>query len=281
MTDKPENGTKRAPPPRPAVKRRVVIPSSIFVGEDARLATFRLGLIARYLSIFRVEEVLVFGKENSFVVDVLRYAETPQYLRKKLIPLKGTLKYCGVIPPLQSPHHPPSIKGRGYTCEYREGVVLKALKDAVLVDVGIGRPVLAKGHAKPRERVTVMMHEEPRLVERSEVPYYWGYKLSAVSSLLEAIAACRDFVKIATSRLGSPVKDLTGKLIEEARRKGKVAIFFGERERGLMDIASDEGFDPIASFDYIVNLVPYQGTFTIRTEEAIPIALAILDFLLD
>lgn len=103
-----ESERHRKPPPRPTIKRCVVIPASIFVGEDRRLATLRLGLLARYLAIFRVEEVVIFGKDDTLVAEVLRYAETPPYLRRRTIPLHPLLRYAGVVPPLQSPHHPSS-----------------------------------------------------------------------------------------------------------------------------------------------------------------------------
>lgn len=277
---KREEERVRSPPLKPAIKRRVVIPASIFVGEEQRLATFRLGLIARYLTIFRVEEVLVFGEGDELVMDVLRYAETPQYLRRKLIPLKSALKFCGVIPPLQSPHHPSSAKGRGFLCDYREGIVLKAFSGSVLVDIGLKEPVLAEGSAKPRERVTVMLSGRPKLIDRKMVPVYWGYEVFSAPDLRSAVELSKDYLKVATSRLGDPVGSIAERLAEDAKRCRKVAVFFGERERGLLDIALEEGFDPSSAFDYIVNLVPQQGVFTIRTEEAIPIALAILDFLL-
>jgi len=257
----------------------VVIPASIYVGEDPRLATLRLGLIARYLAMFRVEEVLVYGRDADFVVDVLRYAETPQYLRRRLIPLKPTLRFCGVIPPLQAPHHPPSPAGRGFVCSYREGVVLKVLKGRAVVDVGLREPVLAEGLAGPLERVTVELGERPRIVNRAAVPYYWGYEVRTEPNLRSAVVASSDHLRIATSRLGTPIRKVARELAREAERRGKVAVFFGERERGVLDIAYEEGLDPREAFDYVVNLVPRQGTFTIRTEEAIPIALAILDFL--
>ncbi|RLF05056.1 MAG: hypothetical protein DRK00_05385, partial [Thermoprotei archaeon] len=158
---------RRLPPP-PSIRRRVVIPSTIFLGEDARLSTLRLGLLARYLAIFRVEEVLVFGegRERDFVVDVLRYAETPQYLRRRLVPLKPTLRYAGVIPPLQAPHHPAAPGGRGFTPEFREGVVLSVAGEWLLVDAGLGEPLRVRGRARVGDRVTLRLGGEVRIVDR-------------------------------------------------------------------------------------------------------------------
>lgn len=261
----------------------MVIPSTIFLGEDARLSTLRLGLLARYLAIFRVEEVLVFGegRERDFVVDVLRYAETPQYLRRRIVPLKPTLRYAGVIPPLQAPHHPASPGGRGFTPEFRDGVVLGVAGEWLLVDAGLGEPLRVRGRARVGDRVTLRLSRGVEVVDRSVVPYYWGYEVRAVASLRDAVEACRGFLRVATSRKGEPIRRVAGRLVREARERGAIALFFGERERGLFELAEDEGLDVHECFDYIVNLVPQQGTYTIRTEEAVPIALSIIDLLLD
>lgn len=275
-----ESERRRRPPPRPAVRRCVVIPASIFVGEDRKLATLRLGLLARYLSIFRVEEVVVFGRDNGLVVEVLKYAETPQYLRRRLIRLNPALRYAGVIPPLQSPHHPPSARGRGFVCEYREGVVLSCAGGYSLVDVGLREPIKAEGVGKVGQRVTVLLGDRPRIVDKSTVPYYWGYSVSVVPNLRSALERCRGYLKIATSRLGRPIREVADEVAAAARERGRVALFFGEREKGLFDLAAEEGLDVNSEFDYVVNIVPLQGSFTIRTEEAVPIALALLDFLL-
>jgi predicted SPOUT superfamily RNA methylase MTH1 len=275
-----EGDRARAPPPRPVVKRCVAIPASIFVGEDRRLATLRLGLLARYISIFRVEEVVVFGKGDELVVEVLRYAETPPYLRRRLIPLRPALRYAGVVPPLQSPHHPPSPRGRGFSCEYREGVVLSSAGSYSLVDVGLREPVVAEGVGRVGERVTVRLGDRPRIVSRSEVPYYWGYRVVHVPDLRGALKLCERYLKVGTSRLGLPLKEVAGELASKARERGCVALFFGEREKGLFDLAAEEGLNAAEEFDYIVNIAPRQGSFTIRTEEAVPIALALLDFIL-
>ncbi|MDW8003721.1 MAG: RNA methyltransferase [Thermofilaceae archaeon] len=276
-----ETDRSRKPPPRSVVKRRVVIPSNLFVGEDKKLATFRLGLLARFISIFRVEEVVVYGPPNSLVVGVLKYAETPQYLRRKLIPLFPSLKHVGIIPPLQSPHHPASLKGKGFLCEYREGIVIGKTTDSVLVDVGFKEPIQVVSIAKVGERVTVKLTDPPQIVGKRDVPYYWGFSLRVVPNLRSALKVCKKYLKVATSRLGEPIRNVANSLVSDSYKFGRIAIFFGEREKGLLDLALEEGLDPYKVFDYIVNLVPYQGSFTIRTEEAVPLALAILEYLID
>lgn len=48
-----------------------------------------------------------------------QYAETPQYLRKKLFPMHPTLRLAGLLNPLDAPHH----MRVDDDCSYREGVV--------------------------------------------------------------------------------------------------------------------------------------------------------------
>lgn len=269
----------RNPPPRPRIKRRVVIPSTIFLGEDERLSTFRIGLIARYLAIFRVEEVLVFGPPT-LVSKVLRYAETPQYLRRRAIPMNFSLRFVGVIPPLQSPNHPSSFSGKGFTCEFREGIVLSTAGEWLYVDIGFSEPVKVLGKAKVGERVTVILTNPMRIVDKCSVPCYWGYTVLNTANLNVAVEMCKDYVKIATSRLGEPVGDVASKLVVDASTKRGVAVFFGTRDKGLFELATEEGLKVDECFDYIVNLVPRQGVFTIRTEEALPVTLAVLDYII-
>ena len=273
----------RVPPRRSRVKRIVVMPSSIFLGEDRRLSTFRLGLLARYFAMFRVEEVLVFrdGGDLRFVVDVLRYAEVPQYLRRRLVPLKRTLRYVGVIPPLQAPHHPPPPGGRGFESEFRDGVVLGAAGEWLMVDAGLREPLRVRGRARTGSRVTLRVRGEVELVDKSRVPYYWGYRVRVAESLGDALDACSSCLRVATSRRGVDVRLLANRLVEEAEFKGAVALFFGTRDRGLYEIAGEEGLEVNEVFDMVLNFVPGQGVYTVRTEEAIPVALSILNFLLE
>lgn len=49
-----------------------------------------------------------------------QYAETPQYLRKKLFPMHPSLRLAGLLNPLDSPHH----MREDDDCPFREGVVV-------------------------------------------------------------------------------------------------------------------------------------------------------------
>jgi predicted SPOUT superfamily RNA methylase MTH1 len=75
-------------------------------------ATLAAGLVARAAAVFRVDELVVYDdgycspEAVPFVASILRYLETPQYLRKHLVPTSSNLKRVGLLPPLDAPHHP-------------------------------------------------------------------------------------------------------------------------------------------------------------------------------
>ena len=88
----------------------IAIPSNIL--EDCQSLsdkTNKIGLIARAISIFKVTKIHVYKNkgrsDNEFILLLLRYLVTPQYLRKNLFPIKKELKLAGTLPPLRIPSH--------------------------------------------------------------------------------------------------------------------------------------------------------------------------------
>ena len=110
--------------------------------QSAELRTYLAGQIARALSIFCVDEVIIFDDEhNKIVIDdhddgaqhnvdssgclqlarILQYLECPQYLRKHFFPIHRDLQYAGVLNPTDMPHH---LRANEVS-EFREGIVLE------------------------------------------------------------------------------------------------------------------------------------------------------------
>jgi len=230
-----------------------------------------------------VEEVIIYldrgDREGAvYLKDLLEYADTPQYLRKRLIPVKASLKYAGVLPPLRGPHHP-TLDGRCFTPHYREGVVVKRVGDKAWVDVGLEKLIVVRTSAKPGQRVTVRMAEKPRVVPKSEVPYYWGYSVTITGGLREAVRISGADVKIATSRLGQDVRTVLRALKETLGASRRLLVAFGAHDRGLREIAEEEGVRLDELFDHVINFIPHQGSFTVRSEEALWVTLSILNTL--
>ncbi|MHC1579980.1 MAG: putative RNA uridine N3 methyltransferase, partial [Candidatus Alkanophagales archaeon] len=214
-----------------------------------------------------------------------RYAETPQYLRKRLFGLEPELRFAGVIPPLRTRHHPTASRKEDLEeGEFREGVVVRrdVRRGVAFVDIGVEEPaVLRLGGGVVRGRVTVqVVSKEPlevRLASRDEIPFHWGYAVRRGGSLGETLRRMmkKDRRIVFTSRLG--VFDV--ELMRKIFRGGDVAFVFGSPSRGLKEILGDEGLTYEDFGGHVVNTVPGQGTATVRTEEAIFCTLAVYNVL--
>jgi len=248
-------------------KLSVAIPSSALINEnDEKIKTYKLGIIARALAIFRVEEVIIYHDplldETDFIREVLEYLETPQYLRKQLIPLTSKLKFVGVIPPLAIPSHKSKHLKIG---ELREGVVKKVAPDGTRwVDIGVDALAPLKCEEPKGARVTVrVVSKTPLLVEKAKPEEYWGYRVRE--------AELEDVLKeegvIVTSRKGRVPKP-------EEVRKG--TFVFGNPKEGVFEIMRRLGIEMKVE---AWNTIPMQGVRTVRLEEAILCTLAIVNFL--
>ena len=277
-------------------KKRLVIAIPASVISDTphlREKTAKVGLIGRAAAIFRVDEIVVY-RDNpkaaqtadlDLIVTLLSYMETPQYLRKRLFKIEPRLQYAGILPPLRTPHHPVNRRAKDLRVgEYVEGLVLSVVKEGLLMDVGVESPALLrdKQHAIGK-RLTVQVVRagdgvEVQAANRGDVPDYWGYVVTVErGSLRNAVEGVKADLTVGTSRKGSELADVAGKLAGEWRAAKSILVVFGAPSRGLHEIARDEGWQLSKFVNFVVNTIPCQGTETVRTEEAILASLAILN----
>jgi predicted SPOUT superfamily RNA methylase MTH1 len=186
-----------------------------------------VGSIARALSIFCVDEVVVFSDGNTqpaknhnaygqpqdtgktdpdhFLAHLLDYLETPPHLRKVLFPMHPNLQKTGILPSLDLPHH---LKPDEW-CPYREGVTLPgADENGTFVETGLRIPVTVEAQIPENARVTVKFApgaEEAATnanVEeikadavgpdepREEGGYYWGFNVRRAGCLSDVFTEC-------------------------------------------------------------------------------------------
>lgn len=275
----------------------ILVPSSLTAdASDLRQKTLKVGQIGRTLAIFRANEVLVYKDddpgvrdqeaESKLIATILRYMDTPQYLRKQLFPKMDELRYAGLLPPLRTPHHPLKNE-RKAEGDYREAVVLEAGVEGSLLEFGLREKGFTDKKLDPGKRLTVRLgkriNDDRRIVSpinRKEIDEYWGFKVIQVESLKKALSGPSgpkaDYV-IGTSRLGQNFYEAV-KGIEINDLNG-VAVAFGGPYAGLHEICERQGTDPSELFDVLVNTIPRQGTETVRTGEALIATLALLNAL--
>lgn len=274
----------------------IAIPDSILRdASDLRAKTVKVGELARAAAVHRVTELIIYrdptekvpSSEKTLLLTLLRYIETPQYLRKVLFPMQKELRYAGLLPPLATPHHPTTSQlahFRDY--EIREGVIVKKLDYHAHIDVGAEVPIrlLDAERLHPGERVTVIVDKETqtaRLMTRADATEYWGFLIvslgNSIGSYLNHLPPQPGELRIATSRTGTSIIDLHSTLIPCLSRATKILVAFGSPKRGLPEMLTQEGIKLSDVFDFCLNMLPWgQGTRTVRVKEAIHISLSLL-----
>ncbi|PPJ57454.1 hypothetical protein CBER1_04393 [Cercospora berteroae] len=237
-----------------------------------------------------------FADPNFFLYHVLSYLETPPNLRKALFPMHPDLRTAGALPSLDMPHH---LRSEEW-CDYREGITLqpgKGKNPQTLVDCGLTQRVVIPAAIEPHARVTVKLGETSadgytisgRAVApetpREEAGYYWGYSVRLASSLSAIFTECPFDggydLSIGTSERGKPLKSILDKqspAYVEPTWKHLIVVFGGVSglEAALKadhELQSAGVRQAEEVFDSWINLVPNQGSRTIRTEEAVWVGL--------
>ncbi len=272
-------------------KLSIAIPSSI-VSELSHLRdkTSVIGQIARIAAIHRVEDIYVYRDspdESRLLRLILSYIETPQYLRKNLFRMMEELRYVGVLPPLRTPHHPLERSSSKLDIgEFREGVVISEDEGEYLVEIGVQTPVRVTGRGPSvGGRTTVRLTSvQPmllgRFAKRRDVNSYWGFGVHIVGGGLGKLASRGDFdLTLATSNLGPPFRDLEPEFGARLADAKSALIAFSSPREGLQEILSRERLEVSKVFDFMANVIPDQGSVTVRTEEALSAALALIGML--
>jgi predicted SPOUT superfamily RNA methylase MTH1 len=268
-------------------ERAILIPSSLTMeSRDLRVNTLKVGLIARAAAVFRMNRIVIYRdlehNDSRFISMVLGYMDTPQYLRRMLIPRREELRHVGMLPPLRTAHHPTESRSESLKIgEFRVGAVVESVGSdgGVWVEIGIDRPIPLQtvGRFPVGQRLNVRIYSQNPLaaepVDQCEIPHYWGYKTEIAESLEGFLSSRKDALVILTSRKG---KAATPEILSELGRQGQnsdLAVVFGSPARGVDAFLSKEA---MGRYD-MINTIPQQGTETVRVEEAVFATLAVLN----
>lgn len=292
-----------SPPVKGRSNLTLLIPSSLTSEtRDGRIKTYKVGQIARAAAVFRVDSIIIYRDpqfdDSRFISLVLRYAETPQYLRKHLFPLQEELKHAGVLMPLRTPHHPTELRSSDLSeGEFRVGVVVSGPRkksekkvgsdNSVWVDIGIDSPVrldASPNEVSTGERVNVRIFSrrpiQAKLVQMDEIPLYWGYRTTVENSLSGALKklSVQDALILVATRQGQVLDTTTLPCICALMdQKAKTAVVFGSPRQSVESIIAGEG-SQLSDFQCkTLNTVPSQGTATVRAEEAVWATLSLLN----
>ncbi len=268
------------------MKISIAIPDSSIKDEPTQLSkSMKISLIARACAIFQVQTIYIYHESSGSMQDrsllrtILKYLETPQYLRRELFQKISELKFAGSLSPLKIPHHSYTSDSRKIKAgDIREGMIV-FVKGRKYVDVGLEQLVPYFGEYKEERRITVQFKTGfPELsvkqISRNETRQYWGYEVKE-SANLRTLLTNWDSDVILTSKKGKIIHKMQ-KYFDEISNTN-LLIVFGSPERGLHEILGKA----ITSIprSQILNFFPEQATETVRLEEAILGTLAIVNVL--
>ena len=164
-----------------------------------------------------------------------------------------------------------------------------------LIDVGFPTPVRVSTPVPLNNRVTIhfvdpMDEDSAATTVQPSAPrekdgYYWGYSLRAASSISSVLTECPFDggydITVGTSERGIPISEIQPPNSEQkgVPRFRHLLVAFGGLAGLEAAVAADKdlverGIEAKELFDFWVNVCPRQGSRTIRTEEAIWVALA-------
>jgi methyltransferase len=262
----------------------IAIPDSSLKDETTKLDKSRkASAIARSCAIFGVKTIFIYSEKGGsdpdrfLLATILKYLETPQYLRRTLFPKIDDLKYAGIMHPLQIPHHslsanPDDLK----TGDIREAAVVH-YKGKKFVDIGIRQLIPYYGKEREKKRITVQIKSTSPIsvkeISEPQVTAYWGYKVKERPNITNVIEEWDGNI-ILTSRKG---KEITPSQLHEYIASNKqLLLVFGAPDRGLYDILGKK-INQIQNAK-VFNFFPDQKTETVRLEEAMLGIMAILNF---
>lgn len=276
-------------PKRPQLVTLAIPASFTIDAQHLREKTSKLGQLARSAAIFRINRIVLYDDfirtapgEVDFAINILRYMNTPQYLRKRLYKLSPDLKFVGILPPMRTPNHPLESQSRLLKAgDFREGVVIETSREFCRVDIGVEKPAQLRSYLKPNTRLTVRIttvHPDLEVVAiDGSIGTYWGFEaLKLGHGLSKELRKTEYDLTIATSRFGSAINAVSENLRSKWQGATKALLAFGPSTMGLQQIMSREGVDLEKEFTFVINTVKDQGTDTVRTEEAVTISLSVL-----
>jgi predicted SPOUT superfamily RNA methylase MTH1 len=268
---------------------KVAIPdTSLTDSTNLRKKTAKAGRIARAMAVFRVEEVFVYKtgfvppskmRDADLLVKILRYLDTPQYLRRRVFPKSPSLQYAGTLPPLRTRSHPlqSSISDLSEG-SVRWGVQVRPNQ----IDIGFEKLIDYPDTVSERDPTLFrVVSVSPKIVlepiERSDVKEYWGYEATRVGGLIDLLKQSDDMTRIGFSRKAPSFKNLEKDLSSTIASTKSVLAIFGGPERGIIELCMNEKEDIKHHIDFWVNTIEGQGTETVRLEEALIVSLGLLN----
>lgn len=261
----------------------IAIPDSSLSDESTKMdKTRKISQLARTAAIFKINTVFIYQdgdnkEDRNLLVTILKYLDTPQFLRKRLFPRMNELKFAGVLHPLKIPSHiTPSNAKKIKQGDVRDGIIV-SVKGKKFIDVGINQLIPFFEKEKVGKRITVKFKSgypnfAVKRIAKEESPIYWGFKTKERSNLFGMLNEWNGPI-IITSRKGKIAA--REQLTKHLKSNTDVLVVFGSPEKGVHEIIGNK-LNKVQN-SKILNFFPNQATETVRLEEALLGTLSIIN----
>jgi predicted SPOUT superfamily RNA methylase MTH1 len=261
----------------------IAIPDSSLSDEALKVdKTRKISEIARACAIFKVNTIYIYQdgsnkEDRNLMLLILKYLDTPQFLRKRLFPKMNDLKFAGVLHPLKIPSHiTPADAKKIKKGDVREGITV-SFKGRKFVDVGINQLVPYYGHENIGKRTTIQFKSgypnfEVKPISKDEAPSYWGFTIKERANLFSLISEWKGSTIVTSKKGKTATKEQIAKYTSSPN---PVLMVFGSPEKGVHEIIGGKMSNLQNS--KTLNFFPNQATETVRLEEAILGTLSIIN----
>ncbi|MHA2424480.1 MAG: putative RNA uridine N3 methyltransferase [Candidatus Thorarchaeota archaeon] len=255
--------------------------------SNLRQKTIKIGQIARALAVFKVEKVLIYETESEEkerrdlnVLDkLLRYMDTPQYLRRAVFSMAPSLKYAGILPPLRTNSHPlgKSID-KVFDGEVRWGIQAGSGK----IDIGLKETVDYPDKVSTRVPTLFQIKlkgKQVRLrpITRDSVDQYFGFDVETTDNIVDYLQSNMAKTRIAFSRKGTIFSKIESEIESVLTSSKSMIAILGGPQYGIRELLAGKKDALKESVDFWVNTITDQGTETVRVEEALWASLAMFN----
>jgi predicted SPOUT superfamily RNA methylase MTH1 len=218
-------------------------------------------------------------RDADLLTKLLRFMDTPQYLRKRIFPKSPSLKYAGILPPLRTKSHPlESTRSGLQEGSVRWGVQVRSGK----VDLGLGRLINYPKTISERDPTLFRVKKTSpqislEIIDREDVEEYWGFTVERVRELGVLLEEEEDSTRIGFSRKAPHFDRLESDLKSTIAGTQSVLAVFGGPGHGILEVFKEERETIKSNIDFWVNTIPDQGTETVRLDEALLVSLGVLN----
>jgi predicted SPOUT superfamily RNA methylase MTH1 len=258
-------------------KISILLPDSFLDNEDTLLLkTRKIGTLARTTNMFRIGYVYFYKekgqvKDREILSDIFTHLGFPPYLRKYGKHSKN-LRHTAILQPIHSPNHS-GVKYKEFS--YSEGIVTESFGGKISVDIGKKNSVIIRDKRHYKKGDTVIIQSSGKsLCIKEIVPdtFFWktSFEIGDLTLDQYLLSNPQNFV-IGLSKSGEPI---SSKVIIDLQNNthSQYLLVFGPIKGSLRDHIKN-----LNSINIWLNVVPNQGTKTIKIEEALHSTLTLLN----